>query len=88
MVYKNIKIAVVDATGNVGRVILNVLLDSKIFFNSNVVALVSKKSVGKKLSYGDAILEAQDLGSYDFYGIDIAIFSAESSISQQYATIN
>ncbi|WP_231089435.1 aspartate-semialdehyde dehydrogenase [Ehrlichia ruminantium] len=67
---------------------LNVLLDSKVFSNSNVVALALKKSVGKKLSHGKAILEAQDLGSYDFYGIDIAIFSAESSISQQYAKIN
>ncbi|QLK50083.1 aspartate-semialdehyde dehydrogenase [Ehrlichia ruminantium] len=81
------KIAVVGATGNVGRVILNVLSDSKVFSNSNVVALASKKSVGKKLSYGDTILEAQDLGSYDFYGTDIAIFSAGSSISQQYAKI-
>ncbi|CAI28395.1 Aspartate-semialdehyde dehydrogenase [Ehrlichia ruminantium str. Gardel] len=81
------KIAVVGATGNVGRVILNVLSDSKVFSNSNVVALASKKSVGKKLSYGDNILEAQDLGSYDFYGTDIAIFSAGSSISQQYAKI-
>ncbi|QLK52842.1 aspartate-semialdehyde dehydrogenase [Ehrlichia ruminantium] len=81
------KIAVVGATGNVGRVILNVLSDSKVFSNSNVVALASKKSIGKKLSYGDTILEAQDLGSYDFYGTDIAIFSAGSSISQQYAKI-
>ncbi|GAT76818.1 aspartate-semialdehyde dehydrogenase [Ehrlichia ruminantium] len=81
------KIAVVGATGNVGRVILNVLSDSKVFSNSNVVALASKKSVGKKLSYGDIILEAQDLESYDFYGTDIAIFSAGSSISQQYAKI-
>ncbi|GAT76768.1 aspartate-semialdehyde dehydrogenase [Ehrlichia ruminantium] len=81
------KIAVVGATGNVGRVILNVLSDSKVFSNSNVVALASKKSVGKKLSYGNTILEAQDLGSYDFYGTDIAIFSAGSSISQQYAKI-
>ncbi|AAZ68975.1 aspartate-semialdehyde dehydrogenase [Ehrlichia canis] len=80
----NYKIAVVGATGNVGRVILNVL-SSRSFPAKEVIALASKKSVGKKLSYGDKILESQDLDSYDFFDTDIAIFSAGSSISQQYA---
>ena len=80
----NYKIAVVGATGNVGRVILNVL-SSRSFPEKEVIALASKKSVGKKLSYGDKILEAQDLDSYDFSDTDIAVFSAGSSISQQYA---
>ncbi|MGN7618860.1 MAG: aspartate-semialdehyde dehydrogenase [Ehrlichia sp.] len=78
------KIAVVGATGNVGRVVLNVMA-SRSFPASEVVALASKKSVGKKLSYGDSVLESQDLDSYDFAGTDIAIFSAGSSVSQQYA---
>ena len=81
------KIAVVGATGNVGRVILNVLSNSKLLSNSQVVALASRQSVGKKLSYGDAVLESQNLESYDFVGTDIAIFSAGSSISEQYAKI-
>ncbi|CEI85172.1 aspartate-semialdehyde dehydrogenase [Ehrlichia minasensis] len=80
----NYKIAVVGATGNVGRVILNVL-SSRSFPAKEVIALASKKSVGKKLSYGDKILESQDLDSYDFSDTDIAIFSAGSSISQKYA---
>ena len=73
----NYKIAVVGATGNVGRVILNVL-SSRSFPAKEVIALASKKSVGKKLSYGDKILESQDLDSYDFFDTDIAIFSAGS----------
>ncbi|WDM85401.1 aspartate-semialdehyde dehydrogenase [Ehrlichia sp. JZT12] len=80
------KIAVVGATGNVGRVVLNVMA-SRSFPVSEIIALASKKSIGKKLSYGDNILESQDLDSYDFNGTDIAIFSAGSSVSQQYARI-
>ncbi|QGR02096.1 aspartate-semialdehyde dehydrogenase [Ehrlichia ruminantium] len=81
------KIAVVGATGNVGRVILSILSNSKSFSTSEVIALASKQSVGKKLSYGDDVLEAKNLETYDFSGTDIAIFSAGSSISQQYAKL-
>ncbi|KJV63520.1 MULTISPECIES: aspartate-semialdehyde dehydrogenase [Ehrlichia] len=80
------KIAIVGATGNVGRVALNILA-SRSFPTKEIVALASKKSIGKKLSYGDKVLEAQDLDSYDFTDTNIAIFSAGSSVSEQYARI-
>lgn len=83
---KKYKIAVVGATGNVGRVILEVLSESKIE-TSEVVALASKESIGKKLSFGDEVIEASYLGDYDFKGTDIAIFSSGARISEKYAPI-
>ncbi|GHM58695.1 MAG: aspartate-semialdehyde dehydrogenase [Candidatus Mesenet longicola] len=83
---KKYKIAVVGATGNVGRVILKVLSESKIRI-SEVVALASKESARKKLSFGDEVIETKCLEDYDFKGIDIAIFSAGARISEKYAPI-
>jgi aspartate-semialdehyde dehydrogenase len=76
------KIAVVGATGNVGREILNILSERN-FPASEVVALASERSLGKEISYGDTeILKAQVLDDYDFIGTDIALFSPGSSISK------
>lgn len=83
---KKYKIAVVGATGNVGRVILEVLSESKIAI-SEVVALASKESIGKKLSFGDEVVETSCLENHDFKGTDIAIFSAGARISEKYAPI-
>lgn len=81
----SINIAIVGATGNVGRCILSVLAESTLS-NANVVALASEKSVGKFLSFGgDIKLETQGLASYDFGNTDIAIFSAGSEVSKIYA---
>ncbi len=79
------KVAVVGATGNVGREILEILAERK-FPVSEVVALASSKSVGKEISFGDTkILKAQDLDSYDFADTDIALSSAGASISKAFA---
>jgi aspartate-semialdehyde dehydrogenase len=79
------KIAVVGATGNVGREILNIL-DERNFPCGEVVALASKHSQGKKISFGDVkILEAQVLDEYDFAGTDIALFSPGGAVSAIHA---
>ncbi len=78
------KIAVVGATGNVGREILNILAERK-FPASEVVALASQNSVGKKVSYGDEELTIQVLDHYDFKGTKIALFSPGGSISAIHA---
>ena len=82
----SIKIAVVGATGNVGREILNIL-DERIFPCDEVVALASRKSMGRELSYGDKILKVKNLETYDFSDIDIALFSAGSKISEKWGPI-
>lgn len=79
------KVAVVGATGNVGRQMLNIL-DERKFPVGEVVALASKNSKGKKISFGDIkILESQVLDDYDFTGTDIALFSPGGAISAVHA---
>jgi len=81
------KIAVVGATGNVGREILSILHERN-FPVREVVALASQSSKGKEVSFGDnKILKIQALDEYDFTGTDIALFSPGSSISKIYAPI-
>ena len=81
------KVAVVGATGNVGKQILKIL-DERDFPVSDVVALSSKRTEGKELSFGDTkILKAQPLEKYDFEGTDIALFSPGSEVSKKYAPI-
>jgi len=80
----NRKIAVVGATGNVGREILNIL-DERKFPASEVVALASRNSVGKKVSYGDKELSVQSLDDYDFTGTAIGLFSPGGSVSAIHA---
>ncbi len=79
------KVAVVGATGNVGREILKILHERN-FPAREVVALASKASLGKEVSYGDVdILKVQALDDYDFADTDIALSSAGSSISKIFA---
>lgn len=79
------KVAVVGATGNVGRQMLDILAERK-FPVSEVVALASKNSKGKQVSFGDSkVLTVQSLDDYDFADTDIALSSAGSAISKQFA---
>ncbi len=78
------KIAVVGATGNVGREILSILAERK-FPANEVVALASKNSLGQKVSYGDKILDVQILDDYDFTGTKIALFSPGGAVSAIHA---
>jgi aspartate-semialdehyde dehydrogenase len=78
------KIAVVGATGNVGREMLNVLAERQ-FPASEVVALASRKSLGQEISFGDKTLKCKALEHYDFRGTDIALMSAGGAISGEWS---
>lgn len=81
------KIAVVGATGNVGREILQILSERN-FPASQVVALASSRSKGREVSFGEkTILKCEVLDDYDFTGTDIALFSPGGSVSAKYAPI-
>jgi aspartate-semialdehyde dehydrogenase len=81
------KVAVVGATGNVGREILQIMAERN-FPADEVVALASARSVGKEISYGeDRVLKVQDLDKYDFKGTDIALSSPGGKISAKYSPI-
>ncbi|HVZ15023.1 MAG TPA: aspartate-semialdehyde dehydrogenase [Bauldia sp.] len=78
------KVAVVGATGNVGREMLSVL-DERGFPADEVVALASRRSVGTEVSYGDGVLKVKALDNYDFSDTDIALMSAGGSVSKEWA---
>jgi aspartate-semialdehyde dehydrogenase len=78
------KVAVVGATGNVGREMLSVLAE-RAFPVSEVVALASTQSIGKEVSFGDATLKVKALEYYDFKGTDIVLMAAGSAVSKPWA---
>ena len=78
------KIAVVSATGNVGREMLNILAERE-FPASEVVPIASRKSVGREVSYGDKTLKCKALENYDFRGTDIVLMSAGSTVSAEWS---
>ena len=78
------KVAVVGATGNVGREMLNVL-NERNFPADEIIPLASRRSIGTQVSYGESTLKCRDLESFDFSGIDFCLMSAGSSVSKQWA---
>src|SRR6476619_5654080 len=78
------KVAVVGATGNVGREMLSVLAERQ-FPASEVVALASTRSIGRDVSFGDRTLKVKALDYFDFQGTDICLMSAGSSVSKEWS---
>jgi aspartate-semialdehyde dehydrogenase len=78
------KVAVVGATGNVGREMLNILAE-RTFPADEVVALASRKSLGTEVSYGDRTLKVKALEHYDFSDVDICLMSAGSGPSKEFS---
>ena len=78
------KIAIVGATGNVGREMLEILHERG-FPVDVVVPLASRRSQGKETSFGDKTLKIQALDSFDFSDTDIALMSAGGSISKEWS---
>ena len=79
------KVAVVGATGNVGREILQTLYE-RAFPVDEVVALASERSTGREVSFGDDdVLKVQPLADFDFTGFDVGLFSPGAKVSAQYA---
>ncbi|HUZ31844.1 MAG TPA: aspartate-semialdehyde dehydrogenase [Xanthobacteraceae bacterium] len=77
-------VAVVGATGNVGREILGILAERE-FPADEVVALASRRSQGVEVSYGERTLKIKALEHYDFAGIDICLMSAGSAVAKEWA---
>jgi len=78
-------VAVIGATGNVGREMLQTLADRK-FPVSKVYALASERSIGAEVSFGDDdVLKVQNLETFDFKGVDIALSSPGAKVSAVHA---
>ena len=78
------KIAIVGATGNVGRKIIEVLEHKKLLVE-DLRLLASKKSAGKELLFNGKKIKVQNLEDFDFSKVDITFFSAGKKISESYA---
>ena len=78
------KIAIVGATGNVGRKIIEVLEQKKLLVE-DLCLLASKKSAGTELLFNGKKIKVQSLEDFDFSKVDITFFSAGKKISEAYA---
>lgn len=82
---KKYNVAVVGATGNVGREFLKIL-DERRFPINEIHAVASRNSEGKEVSFGlDKTLKVKNLEKFDFKGADIGLFSPGASVSKIYA---
>ena len=79
-------IAIVGATGNVGRKIVEIL-ENKNFTTNNLYLLASSKSTGSKIKFRNKDIEVLNLENFDFSKANITFFSAGGKISEKYAPI-
>jgi aspartate-semialdehyde dehydrogenase len=78
------KVAIVGATGNVGRELLSILHE-RAFPADEVFAVASSRSAGSDVDFGDDRLVVQDLEKFDFAGVDLALFSPGAKVSDVHA---
>jgi aspartate-semialdehyde dehydrogenase len=79
------RVAVVGATGNVGREMLQILAERS-FPADEVIALASAGSAGRQVSFGEnTVLKIQDLAKFDFKGIDIVLSSPGAKVSAEHS---
>jgi aspartate-semialdehyde dehydrogenase len=77
-------IAVLGATGAVGEAMLSILAERQ-FPVASVYALVSSRSAGSEVNFGNKRLTTQDASTFDFRDVQVGLFSAGASVSAQYA---
>ena len=81
---KKYNIAVIGATGNIGREILQIL-EQRDFPINKIFCLASARSKGKKLEFKDKHITVEDLSDFDFSNVQIGLFSPGSKVSAEYA---
>ena len=78
------RVAVVGATGNVGREMLNILEEVN-FPVDKMHAIASRKSIGVEVSFGEQILKCEDVEQFDFSKVDVVLMSVSGSFSKEWA---
>ncbi len=78
------RVAVVGATGNVGREMMNILEEVN-FPVDHMHAVASRKSIGVEVNYGDRIIRCEDLEQFDFSKVDIVMMSAGGAVSKAWS---
>ena len=77
-------VAVVGATGNVGREMLAILAE-RLFPVNEVHALASRRSVGLEVSFGEKTLKCKDLETFDFSKVQFCLMSAGGAVSKEWS---
>ncbi len=78
------RVAVVGATGNVGREMLNILEEVD-FPVDEIFAVASRKSIGQDVAFGDKIIKCKDVDTFDFSKVDIVLMSVSGKFSKEWA---
>ncbi|VXC04565.1 aspartate-semialdehyde dehydrogenase [Brevundimonas sp. G8] len=78
------RVAIVGATGNVGREMLNILEEVE-FPVDAIHAIASRKSKGVEVSFGDKTIKCQDIEQFDFSTVDIVLMSAGGDVSRAWS---
>jgi aspartate-semialdehyde dehydrogenase len=78
------RVAVVGATGNVGREMLNILEEVN-FPVDKIHAIASRKSIGVDVSFGDKIVKCEDVEQFDFSTVDVVLMSVSGTFSKEWA---
>ncbi|CAN5546422.1 aspartate-semialdehyde dehydrogenase [soil metagenome] len=78
------RVAVVGATGAVGSTILGVMRE-RTFAADTIVPFASARSAGRKIDYGEVSLTVRSLSEETIQGFDLALFSAGSHTSEEWA---
>src|SRR5215218_4966365 len=78
------RVAVVGATGNVGREMLNILEEVN-FPVDKIHAIASRKSIGLEVSFGAKTLKCEDVEQFDFSKVDLVLMSVSGSFSKEWA---
>lgn len=78
------RIAVIGATGNVGREVLSILAE-RVFPISRIHAVASNRSLGTQISFGeDDVLDVESIETFSFEGVDLAFFATDDAVSKKY----
>jgi aspartate-semialdehyde dehydrogenase len=78
------RVAVVGATGNVGREMMAILEEVN-FPLDEIFAVASRKSIGVEVAYADRLIKCQDLEQFDFSKVDIVLMSAGGEVSRAWS---
>jgi aspartate-semialdehyde dehydrogenase len=78
------RVAVVGATGNVGRELFNILEEVN-FPVDKIHAIASRKSIGVEVSFGEKVLKCEDIEQFDFSTVDIVLMSAGGAVSKAWS---
>ncbi len=81
---KKYNVAIVGATGAVGRTMIRILEERK-FPVGNLYLLASERSAGETMSFNSKQYTVENLAEFDFRGAEIGLFSAGASVSSEYA---